>query len=839
MGTRDSSSVPGLVRAFVSFALRRGRMLWLAALLLAIPATWRTAQLYLHLRSELEELLPSSSPSVLAIDELRSRMAGLQHLGVVVDTGTAENLPAGERFLDDLAARLRSRPNHLIRAVRVGNDQERRYLEGHAPLYVDLSDLVKIRQRIEARRDYEVEKSMGQLLDDSEEPPSLDFSDIEQKYRSVLREGEQRQGGRFSSPELHCTVMVIDFAEFSTGQGQGRELLDQVKSDVRSLGGLDHYAPGMRLGYSGDIAIAVEETQALMSDLSFSSVVVLVLVVAVILVYFRWWRSIFVLVPPLLLATVYAFGLSSLPPFRVTELNSNTAFLGSIIVGNGINFGIILLARYTEERRRGTSIEEAMTLAVWGARPGTLSAALAAGVAYASLALTEFRGFRQFGYIGGLGMLLSWAVTFLLVPSLAARLDARGSAAKTSAASTGSWMAPVAKLIKARPGSIVLAGLLLTAGATWELRGVGSQSLEYDFSKLRRADTWVSGEGYWGRKMDAVLGSYLTPTVLLTDSPAAAARLRKALDLDLAKPPLNAMTSSLHDASDVIPTQQVEKIAEAEKIRKLMTPRMRQLVPKAKHDLVERMLKSDRLARVGPDGVPATFLVGLRERDGSMGKTVVVFPKPSRALWEGPPLAQFAAALRGAAREAKLPGEREARVAGSLVLSADILEAVRKDGLKASLSALVGVILVVLVLFRFSRTTVLVLGSLLVGVAWLGAASVLFHVKVNFANFIAFPITFGIGVDYAVNVMSRWVGDGSKDVVGAVRSTGGAVALCSLTTIIGYSSLLLAENQALFLFGLLAVLGELTCLVSALVLLPAALLTLQRQSGGVDTVAVV
>jgi predicted RND superfamily exporter protein len=62
-----------------------------------------------------------------------------------------------------------------------------------------------------------------------------------------------------------------------------------------------------------------------------------------------------------------------------------------------------------------------------------------------------------------------------------------------------------------------------------------------------------------------------------------------------------------------------------------------------------------------------------------------------------------------------------------------------------------------------------------------------------------------------------------------VRSTGGAVALCSLTTIIGYSSLLLAKNRALSLFGLLAVMGEVACLSAALVVLPAALLLVNRR----------
>jgi hypothetical protein len=50
---------------------------------------------------------------------------------------------------------------------------------------------------------------------------------------------------------------------------------------------------------------------------------------------------------------------------------------------------------------------------------------------------------------------------------------------------------------------------------------------------MRRADTWTSGEGYWGHKMDALLGQYLTPLVMLTDGPeetrAIARELRKAM----------------------------------------------------------------------------------------------------------------------------------------------------------------------------------------------------------------------------------------------------------------------------------------------------------------------
>ena len=95
-------------------------------------------------------------------------------------------------------------------------------------------------------------------------------------------------------------------------------------------------------------------------------------------------------------------------------------------------------------------------------------------------------------------------------------------------------------------------------------------------------------------------------------------------------------------------------------------------------------------------------------------------------------------------------------------------------------------------------------------------------------NFIALPITFGIGAEYALNVLTRYRED--RNIVHAVLSTAAAVALCSWTTIVGYGSLLAARNQALNGFGWMAILGEVSCLMAAIVALPAALLWWRKRA---------
>ncbi|HVZ86225.1 MAG TPA: MMPL family transporter [Polyangia bacterium] len=813
----------------MAWTLRHGTLLWVLALLAAIPATWRTVSLYRHLRSDIEELLPRDAPSVVAIEELRSRMAGLQYLGVIVDVGTPANLQAGERFLDDLSARVRRYPRGEVSDVRTGFASEREFVEKHAGSLLALADLQTIRARIDERLHWEYAKKTGTLLDEDEPAPQLDFTDIERKYAGQLGGGDL-EGNRFSNRQLGLTLMLIEVGGFSTGAAQAAALISKVERDMHALGGTERYAPGMRTGLTGDVAISAEEMAALVQDLTLSSALVVVAVLLAILLFYGWRRSVPALFLPLVVSAVYAFGVASLPPFGITELNSNTAFLGSIIIGNGINFGIIQLARYLEARRTGQTVEEALATAIWGTRWGTLSAAVAAGVAYASLVAMQFRGFRQFGVIGGLGMAFAWISTVVLMPPLLARLD-RGQHAPRPYLRSGKIMGGVARAVGSRPGVFVAVAGVLTLLSLWEIRHFGRDRLEYDFSRLRRRDTWVAGEGYWGKRMDTLLGRYLTPTVILTDSEAEARAVTAKLREQASHPPLAGMIASIRTWDDVVPPDELAKQAEVAIIRRKMTPNIRANIAAADRQKLDRLIGPEQVGAGAPvlspiqaDEIPDVLTRGLRERDGSVGRAVLVYPNPAESWWRGETIATFVRQLREAAGAATTAGGRPGRVAGGPALSYDIISSMERDGPLASGLAFVGVVVTVLIIFRRSIATPFVIGSLIGGVLWLLAVTMKLGIKINFVNFIAFPITFGIGVDYAVNVMARYLRDGGRDVVAAVRGTGGAVGLCSLTTIIGYSSLLVAQNVGLFLFGLLAVFGEICCLTTAVIVLPSVLM---------------
>jgi predicted RND superfamily exporter protein len=176
------------------------------------------------------------------------------------------------------------------------------------------------------------------------------------------------------------------------------------------------------------------------------------------------------------------------------------------------------------------------------------------------------------------------------------------------------------------------------------------------------------------------------------------------------------------------------------------------------------------------------------------------------------------------------------RSSGHAVVFAAMIRSIVHDAPLATGASLLGVAVLVTALARGRRGAALVLGTLCAGVLWMLGAAAWGGVRTNFLNFIALPITFGIGVDYGINIYLRYKLEGRGRVGRAVRATGGAVALCSLTTIIGYAALLVADNQALRSFGEMAILGEVACLAAAVVGMPAFLVWNERRQARGDDV---
>jgi uncharacterized protein len=822
----------GRAERLALWSLRHKKWVLIVAAVLGVVASWRTVLTYKALKSDLEELLPESAPTVRALDVVRARLPGIRHMGVVVDTGGPQNVAAASRFLDDLAARLRKYPKDVVGAVRIDARAERRFGETYALQLMDLEDVIELRKSVERRRDWEVTRATGtDLLDESEDPkPDIPIAKLRAKYEKRYGAPKQFPNDRFVSADGNTAVLLLVATSQETGIEADRALLGRIKTDVAELGFPDRYAKGMRLGYSSDVPTRVEEMEGLMSDLSISGIVVVILVLGSLVLFFRSWRALPILGVPLTWGSVYAFGLAALPPLSIRHLNSNTAFLGSIIVGNGINSGIIVLARFQEERDRGATLEDAIATALATTWRPTLAASSAAAAAYGSLVFTDFRGFNLFGWLGGIGMLVCWGVTMLLLPAM---LGALGAGMPTTPGKrTPGWFRRTMLTLLSRPRAVMLVtGVAVVAAAV----GLGRRTadwIEYDLSKLRRRDAAASGALYWDKRVDATLETYLDPTVVLTDTPEQAEVVAERVRALAKSGGAGALIDSVRTSRDLLKPNRAAIVEEAKKLDSLLTLRMKSELSPDDRRLVTQALSSAALRPLTKAEIPETLLTGLREYDGSVDRSVLIFPKLNSGTWDAKRLERFSEDLRKAAH---VDG-RDLAIASPLMLSADIAAAMKRDGPKATALSLGAVLLICVVAFRSLWLSGAAVASLLVGVvlmlgglAWQGA-------KLNFSNFVALPITFGIGADYALNMLKRFQTEGSLDLRAALTSTGGAVALCSFTTIVGYGSLLLAQNRALFSFGVMAVAGELACLCTAIIALPA-MLSLARQKDASGTLS--
>ena len=482
-----------------------------------------------------------------------------------------------------------------------------------------------------------------------------------------------------------------------------------------------------------------------------------------------------------------------------------------------------------EERRNGTSHAAAIDISMTKTATATLTAALAAGLAYGSLIFTGFRGFNQFGVIGLIGMVLCWFSAYSTFPAFLTVIDRWRNFGKARIVKGRFnpftdffiWLAEkhYRKVLWFSAAAVLLAGVGFLARS--------EQMIELDLRKLRDKRSMTQGSGYNSKYANQIFRRYLTPIVIMPRQEGNAVKIVKLLqDKMEAGEPGAKLVKRVYSIHDFLPTDQQERIEVLKKIRGMLPRYMVKRLSKEDRALVRQFLRKGAYEEVTIEDLPPLILQKFSEQDGTIGRLVLVEPPLGKEVHQGDNMIDFIQVLRDVADTI----EKGTPVAGQMPIIADMVKAIRHDGPRATLFAFLAVAVLVMILFRTPRIVGLCLSTLLLGVGWLMGIIMGYDLKINFLNFIALPITFGIGVDYGVNIFQRYRLDGRGSILKVLRRTGGAVGLASFTTIVGYGALLIAGNQAFVSFGLLAVLGEITCLFAAVVTLPAYLYYRDRQA---------
>ena len=821
------SSFENIFRSYLGFC-NKHRLLC-AIVIVVLFATSIYLASGLKLRSSLKELLPEKSPSVVELDKMLAKVGGTSVLTVAVESPDSE---ANMRFIDDLGAKLAELPKEEVRYVIAKVDEIKKYYEDNMLHYLSVKDLGILYSRIKRVVDYEKFKQTPFFLDlEAEEPPlSLRLDDIRGRNEKNVKMPLAVYGDYYGGEEGHFLILMVRPQGTSIAVDKARVLIDKVKGIAAGLGP-SSYSSRMRVGYCGNLVTTVEEYDTLKSDMFSTSALCIVLVCAVIALYFLRLRIVAFLGATLLIGITLTFAVTRL---TIGYLNAQTAFLAAIIIGTGINYGIILIGRYLEERKGGAEPRPAMEHALAKSAVPTFLAAATTATSFAILMIARVRGLSQFGFIGSIGVMLCWLSTMLFLPLMVVISErVIGLFKKLSPPKRKSALFPeMDRILSHFPVAIVIFSTILAAVSAVLVYRYLPNSIEYDFSKMRNVSSAVSGTEALERRVSKLWIGSMTPAVVLLGEPeegpaVCEAVMRQNDELKLA----DRMVDSCVNVYDLLPKDQDEKVAILARYGRLLGQRwvgevggrMGRQIRKIKRSLRKRILTIEDL--------PKDLVRNFEDLEGNVGTFAFINPRSGMPLSDGRNLIRFADIIQ----DIRLPDGRLFHATGESLIFSDLVKIVKRDAPILMLASFVAVSAFVLLAVRRMREGYVIILSLVWVVLVMIAAMSIFGIKINFFNFIALPLTFGVGVDYAINIAIRFHEKKRSRTYDIIRHTGGAVALCSATTIIGYSVLMRSTNQAVAQFGFMAVIGEFASIFAAMLLVPAVIILAMRlRSRGKD-----
>ncbi|HEX5036491.1 MAG TPA: MMPL family transporter [bacterium] len=782
---------------------------------------------HLKLKSDFKELLPDTFQSVVDLNRIVDRVGGTGTLIVAVE---GDDQAAMIRFTEDLVAKLKAAPPGFVNRVEYNIADTKNFFEKNKYLYMDLEDLGEIKDRLDHSIQQKKLEKAGLYLDfQTKEESQFTTKDLEDKYKAKAGNYQDYTDGYFFGENGRIMAVIIHPPSSATGIDFSRKLVAQVDKIVSEMHP-ETYHPSIKVGMTGKYRRILFEYQTLIDDIVSTALLCVILVFLCVLAYYRKFRMVVLMTWAAFCGIAWTFAVTY---WHIGYLTTQTAFLGSIIVGNGINYSLVKLARYQEEREKGVDPLHALMVASAATFPGTVASSVTTSAGFGVLIMTQIKGFSHFGFIGGLGMFLCMVASYTVLPVFMLISEEIwpiiGKSGKIKF--DFSLMAPLANHLVPWSRRIVTVGTVLVGVCIPLILWYIPRSLEYDFSKLRVKikGQAVSEEAALNERVKKIFGGTLSPVVLVVDrldqvKPLCDEISRKN-QLD---PPEHQVAGSCKSIFSYLPgTSEVQdqKLAKLTEIRKLLDDPSLTFLNEDQKKKVEEFKTQFTGRKILLEDLPVSIVDNFREKNGDVGKIVFVTSTDKAPLWNGKNLIRFSDMIR----TNKLADGEVVTGSGESVIFADILRAVAHDGPRAILWAFLSICVIVAFIYQDKYGTLYILANLVIGAIGMGGLMALLRIKINFFNFIAIPTTFGIGVDYGCHAYQRYRLEGRGSMPKVIKTTGGAVALCSVTTVIGYLTLIIAKNQALVSFGWVSILGEITCLASALLLMPSIVIFLEKR----------
>ncbi|HWE25943.1 MAG TPA: MMPL family transporter, partial [Myxococcales bacterium] len=590
----------------------------------------------LEIRSSFQELLPSDMPSVRLIQEMIKRVGGDGTVFVNVEAlDGPQDLAKAEALAPKLAQDFLAMGPDQVRAVDWHITRIENWYAEHWPLFVPLQDLQRARDAIrEEIRKRAIEANPFAIELEPEEPPppkagdpAADWFDTKKPLpREQVKERFARYvDGFYVHPDHRSLTIVVRPTGTSLGVHEARALLNRMQKLVNGHAE-EIKANHLRVGFAGSFPLFVAEYEAIINDVKDTALLCASLVILSIFLFFRDMRSTLCLGLAVLTAVAVTFGLTRL---IIGYLNTQTAFLGAIVLGNGINYGLIYLARVKQLRRKGIELLPACVEGAQSTAQATLLASLATSVSFATLIIAANRGFRHFGIIGGMGMVLCWIGTFLLVPALLAVYEHARGAPKTDPerAEEGRVLLPALRRLFARPGVIAAVFTVATVVALVAFFRDLPDAMERNLENLSNQ---IKGQQALLRDQDRAgtsLGASTASVLVLLDSWPETDEFCDVIRKRALRPEYAKLIDSCNTLSTVVPRpeDQKAKLAAIAEVVAEMKDRVLARLPaeqRSRAEQVRAQLAAQKPVTV--EQAPPNLVDKFRERDGSVGKLAQV-----------------------------------------------------------------------------------------------------------------------------------------------------------------------------------------------------------------------
>lgn len=641
--------------------------------------------------------------------------------------------------------------------------------------------------------------------------------------------------------ELRRIILVGANVEFDKLE-PGKASIDAVRASAAALR-LDA-ARGLRIRLTGPLPLQSEEFATLAERAPLIAALALGAIVLMLRMAVRSARLIAAILATTLLGlvTAAAIGLAVYHQFNVISV----AFI-PLFVGLGIDIGIQFSVRYRAERVRGTTARAAIvaTGRTMGRSLTLAGTAIAAG--FLAFVPTDYYGVSQLGVVAGLGMFVALALNLTVLPALIQLAQPPGAPER----GTDPRLARLDDFLLSHRRLVVGIGVVAAAISAMLL-----PMLHFDFNPMHLRSPKVESVATLNDLTRDPDQATNTVEVIRTDLRAADALAAKIRAL----PQVHAVRT----LSSFIPSQQAEKIAVIEDAANLLDLSLNPIsVASAPTDaeLIDALDRTaadlEQAARREPGrGAGALRLAAelraLAKSDAAMRSAAAqslmpgfeqllaqirdsLRPQPIGLSTLPPELVRDWVAPDGQARIAVLPrGDADDNAvltrfvaavtavvpdaAGTAVAIQEAGNAVVGAFIEAGIvSFIVITVLLFIALRRLLDVAITMAPIVLTGLLTMGC-SVLSGQSLNFANIIALPLLFGIGVAFHIYFVMSWRSGGSHLLTSSLAR---AVFFSALATATGFGSLWASSHPGTASMGKLLMISLVWTLVSALLFQPA------------------